>query len=282
MKIAISGSTGFIGSALRKRFREKNYDIIRINRNDFSRPSQELAEKISGADAIIHLSGAPIIKRWTKKNKEIIYNSRVNTTSKLADAILIAEKKPAVFIAASAIGIFSKNGRHDEESRKYDEGFVGNLCRDWEAAAEPAGKEVRLAIFRIGVVLGKRGGVLKKLLPVYKLGLGGSLASGRQRMSWIHLEDLLRAYEWVLMHDNLRGVFNITAPQSVTNNTFSKTLAAKVKRPAFFRVPAIALKLLYGKGASAVLDSKDVYPGNLEKSGFHFLFPELKEALKEI
>ncbi len=280
--IAISGSTGFVGSHLSKALLNEGNDIIAITRKDFGLPASELAQKLEGTDALIHLAGAPIIKRWTNEHKKEIYHSRIDTTDKLVAVMKEMKSKPQAFISTSAIGIYADNKEHTEQSEDLNDGFMGRVCIDWEASARAAKPLTRVVIFRLGVVLGKGGGAMQPMLPLFKAGLGGKIGSGKQGFSWVHLDDVIAAYLFALRNEKLEGPFNLTAPEAVDNATFTKTLAKALHRPAMFPVPPFGLKLLYGEGAQALTSGSFVRPERLITNGFSFRFPKLKEALEDI
>lgn len=280
--IAISGSTGFVGRRLSKALKDEGNDIIPVTRKDFKLPANELAQKLEGADVLIHLAGAPIIKRWTEEYKKEIYHSRIDTTDKLVAAMKEMDSKPQVFISTSAIGIYEDDKEHTEHSGELSDGFMGRVCNDWEASARAAKPLTRVAIFRLGVVLGKGGGAMQPMLPLFKAGLGGKIGSGKQGFSWVHLKDVISAYQFAVNNDKLEGVFNLTAPEAVDNATFTKALARALHRPAIFPVPPFGLKLLYGEGAQALTSGSFVRPERLITNGFSFRFPELKDALEDI
>jgi len=280
--IAISGSTGFVGSHLSKALKDEGNDIIPVTRKDFKLPANELAQKLKGVDALIHLAGAPIIKRWTEEHKKEIYHSRIDTTDKLVAAMKEMNSKPQVFISTSAIGIYEDGQEHTEQSEDLNDGFMGRVCIDWEASTRAVKPLTRVVIFRLGVVLGKGGGAMQPMLPLFKAGLGGKIGSGKQGFSWVHLEDVIAAYLFAVNNDKLEGVFNLTAPEAVDNATFTKALAKALNRPAVFPVPSFGLKLLYGEGAQALTSGSFVRPERLITNGFSFRFPELKGALEDI
>jgi len=282
MKIAISGSTGFLGQHLIQTVKDKGWEIIPITRADFKKNDADFQKLVTGTDVIINLAGAPIIKRWTNKHKKLIYSSRIETTKKIADAIKALKDKPALFISTSAIGIYPDEGKHTEQSQEITEGFIGKLCTDWEKEALKISSETRLVIFRIGLVLGKTGGAMKKLLPFFRLGLGGKIGNGKQAFSWIHIKDLIEIFTWVIHNKEVHGVFNLTAPEIVSNNEFTKTLARVLNRPAFLFIPPIALKILYGEGASTLISGQAAVPEKLTDSDYQFKFPGLKDALRDI
>lgn len=281
-RIVISGATGFVGSNLCNFLSLHNYAIDRLSRNDLRFSDNELAERLNGAFAIINLAGAPLLHRWTKTYKEELYTSRIRTTQKLANAIRLTTEKPDVFISTSAVGIYKNETRNTEREAQYDSGYLGKICKDWEASALSNLMITRTVIFRLGVVLGRDGGALKSLLPIFKLGLGGKVSTGKQGFPWIHIDDLLQAYLFVLDHPEAEGIFNLTAPEIITNKQFTNTLAAVVKRPAVLPVSLIALKLLYGQGAIALTEGAFVEPFRLKEAGYRFLYPKLEDALRQI
>jgi uncharacterized protein len=278
-KIAISGASGLIGSNLSAFYRAKNIQILQLGRHDFQLSSAELAQKLAGVDAIVHLAGAPVIRRWTSKHKKQIHDSRILTTRKLVEAMQLMPVKPGVFVSASAVGIYNEECVQDEYSNQFATDFLGKVCLDWEAEAENAASLTRLAIVRLGIVLAHDGGALKTMLTPFKLGIGGVIASGRQPFAWIHLQDVIRAIDFIIHQKEAKGVFNLVAPELVNNRSFTKSLAATLKRPAMFPVPAFALKLLYGEAASTLTGGQKVVPMRLEKAGFKFSFPKLEAAL---
>lgn len=280
--IAITGSTGLIGSNLRKYFELNQWKVIPLGRKDFGLSTEILAGKISGTDVVLHFSGAPIIKRWTKKYKEEIYNSRIHTTRKLVDAIRTAKTRPGMMVSAAAVGIYNQECVQDEYSNQFDTGFIGKLCLDWEAEAEKASELTRLSIVRLGIVLTREGGALKTMLPAFRLGLGGKISSGRQPFAWIHLDDVISAVEFLVLKKETSGIYNLVAPGLINNIQFTAALGKIMKRPAWFTIPAAVLRLVYGEAASTLTDGQKVVPMRLEKAGFQFKFPEIHQALKNI
>lgn len=301
MNIGITGGTGLIGRALALRLLKtghfvrifsRSFDIpvfLRDRKNleivvgDFPKP-----ERLEGLDGIVNLAGAPIVGvRWTKKVKEEIRSSRVNYTENLVSSVsIIVGTPPKVFIQGSAIGYygFFENGtvNFSEDSAPGTD-YLASLCVDWETASEPLSKlGIRLVRIRTGVVLSLYGGALRSMLSPFRLGLGGPIGSGRQVFSWIHIEDMVGAIVHLLENSNLSGAFNLVAPNPVSNEIFSKTLANILKRPAFFRVPAAILKVLYQGGADVILKGQKVIPERLQKSGFSFLYPRLDLALRDL
>jgi uncharacterized protein (TIGR01777 family) len=284
MQVKITGSSGYLGRIIASHLREKGITVSATDRNMLYGPTEILAGEIRNADALINLAGAPILQRWTKKNRKIIYNSRIKTVEKLVKAIqyLPQSERPKKIISASAIGIYRSGEVHDESSTNYDTGFLGNLVKDWESAWGNLPEEVRLTIFRIAVVLGRESATIKKMLLPFKFGLGGKIGNGKQPFPFVHETDLFRAFTLTLEDDSLKGTFNLAAPQQITNEEFTGELAGVLHRPAFIPVPVIALRLLYGNAASLLADSPAVIPRALTEKGFEFKFPNIKSALDEI
>ena len=237
-------------------------------------------DSLQGVDAVIHLAGVGVgDKRWTKKYKSEILNSRLLGTTAIANAV--AQVKPQVFISASAIGWYGDSGnRAVIESDSVGNDFLAAVCREWEAAADLA-VGVRTVKLRTGLVLDPTGGALARMLPLFRFGLGGKLGSGKQWWSWITLHDVVRAITFAL-EKNISGPVNLTSPNPVTNQEFTSTLARVMKRPALFPAPAFALKIALGGFSSEVLGSKKVMPNVLTEAGFEWDYPQISTALKAL
>ncbi len=286
-RIAITGSSGLIGTALVGHLKSEGHTVQRLVRRapvavdevtwDPQTGYVDLSA-LEGVDAIIHLAGAPVgDKRWTKKFKAEILNSRLMGTSTIAKAV--AAVKPDVFISASAIGWYGESGnRGVTESDRVGDDFLAAVCREWEAAADLAGG-VRTVKLRTGLVLDPTGGALGKMLPLFRLGFGGKLGSGKQWWSWITLHDVVRAIDFALVED-ISGPINLSAPNPVTNQEFTSALARALHRPALFPAPAFALKAVLGGFSGEVLGSKRVIPQALLEAGFTWDYPHLSDALK--
>ena len=281
-RIVISGASGFVGGNLSNFLSQHGYTIDRLTREDLKLNDKDLTERLKGAFAIINLAGAPLIHRWTKSYKEELYTSRIRTTQKITNAIRMLTDKPNVFISTSAVGIYKNETHNTERAAHYDSSYLAKICKDWEASVLTTLKITRTAIFRLGIVLGRDGGALKSMLPIFKLGLGGPMGTGKQGFPWIHIDDLLQAYLLVLEHPEAEGIFNLTAPEIITNKQFTNTLASVVKRPAVMPVPLFALKLLYGQGAVALTEGAFVEPSRLKEFSFEYRYPKLEDALKQI
>ena len=288
-RIAITGASGLIGSALVGHLKSQGHTVQRLVRRA-ALSSEEITwdpiagtvdmEALAGVDAVIHLAGAGVSdKRWTKKYKSEILNSRLLGTSTIAKAVAIV--KPQVFISASAIGWYGESGnRAVIESDRVGDDFLAAVCHEWEAAADLAG-DVRTIKLRTGLVLDPTGGALGKMLPLFRFGLGGKLGNGKQWWSWITLHDQIRAIAF-LLENKISGPVNLTSPNPVTNSEFTAGLARAMHRPALFPVPAIALKIVLGGFSSEVLGSKKVMPQVLTEAGFTFDYPHISSALDKL
>lgn len=285
-RIAITGASGLIGSALVGHLKSEGHTVQRLVRRVPVSPDEIQwdpktgyvdIEALRGVDAVIHLAGVGVgDKRWTKRYKSEILNSRLLGTTAIANAV--AEVKPQVFISASAIGWYGDSGnRAVVETDSVGNDFLAAVCREWEGAADLAG-DVRTVKLRTGLVLDPTGGALGRMLPLFRFGLGGKLGSGKQWWSWITLHDVVRAIEFALVNP-IAGPINLTSPNPVTNQEFTSALAQAMKRPALFPAPAIALKIALGGFSSEILGSKKVLPNALSDAGFVWDYPHITNAL---
>ncbi|MFM7123802.1 MAG: TIGR01777 family oxidoreductase [Actinomycetes bacterium] len=294
MKIVVSGASGLIGTQLVAKLSDSGHEVIRLVRRSPKAGEIQWNPKsgtldpaaLEGADAVIHLSGAGIgDKRWTSAYRKEILNSRTITTALLAKTIASLSRKPSVFLSGSAIGIYgARNDEQLTEVSTYGTGFLAEVCEQWEAAAKPAvDAGVRTVYLRTGIVLSPKGGALKKLLPLFKLGVGGKFGSGKQWQSWISMDDEIGAIEFLLTA-NVSGAVNLTAPNPVTNAEFTKVLASVLKRPAIVPVPTFAPKIvLGGELADALLfTGQRVIPAALNASGYSFKHTTLESALRSL
>jgi uncharacterized protein (TIGR01777 family) len=289
MKIAVTGATGLIGSALVGELKSKGHIVQRLVRRPtvsadevFWDPTQGDIDisALEGTDAVIHLAGAGVgDHRWTAKYKETILNSRLLGTTTIAQAC--AELQPAVFISASAMGWYGETGnRAVDESDRAGDDFLAIVCREWEAAADLA-VGVRTVKLRTGLVLDPTGGALGQMLPLFRFGLGGRMGSGKQWLSWITLHDQIKAIDHLLT-SHLAGPINLTTPNPSTNSEFTAALARALHRPALLPVPGFALKIALGGFSSEILGSKKVLPNALLDDGFVFDYPHLASALQAL
>ena len=293
MRIAVTGSTGLIGAALVAALRDGGHRVIRLVRQtpasedeiawDPLAPTGGLAPgALDGFDAAIHLAGANVAgRRWTAAYKQEIRASRVRGTRALAGALAAASAPPSVLLSGSAIGWYGDTGgREVDESSPAGSGFLSGVVREWEAAARRAEEAgIRVVTMRSGVVMSRRGGVLARMLPPFRLGLGARLGSGTQVMSWITLADYAAIVSFLLAHPEITGPVNLTTPYPVTNAEFTSALAAAVHRPGVLFLPERALKLAIGGVSSDILASARVMPRRLEAAGYRFRFPDLPAAL---
>ena len=285
-RIAITGASGLIGTALVGHLKSEGHTVQRFVRRPVV-ASDEIQwdpktgyvdiEALRGVDAIIHLAGVGVgDKRWTKKYKAEILNSRLLGTTAIANAV--NEVKPQVFISASAIGWYGESGnRAVIESDRAGDDFLAAVCREWEGAADLV-NGTRVVKIRTGLVLDPTGGALGRMLPLFRLGLGGKLGNGKQWWSWITLHDQIRAIAF-LLENNISGPVNLTSPNPVTNQEFTSALAQAMHRPALFPAPAIALKIALGGFSSEILGSKKVIPHALSEAGFTWDYPHITSAL---
>ncbi len=285
-RIAVTGSSGLIGSALVGHLKEQGYEVQRLVRRKTT-TNEEITwdpqagtvdlDALDGVHGVIHLAGAGVgDKRWTKKYRATILNSRLLGTTAIAHAV--EKVKPSVFISASAIGYYGETGnRAVTENDRVGDDFLATVCREWEAAADLAGS-VRTVKIRTGLVLDPVGGALGRMLPLFRLGVGGKLGSGNQWWSWITLHDEINAITH-LLNSSVSGPVNLTSPFPVTNQEFTGTLARSLHRPALFPVPGFALKIALGGFSTEILGSKKVLPSVLSEDGFAFDYPHLTGAL---
>ncbi|TDD68156.1 TIGR01777 family protein [Actinomadura darangshiensis] len=294
MRVTVTGSSGLIGSALVQSLREDGHEVVRLVRQAPSRPDEAqwspadgCVDKgaLEGADAVVHLAGAGVGDRpWTKAYKRKVYDSRVAGTRTLCEAIAAADPRPRVLVCGSAIGYYGDTGgREVDEKSPAGQGFLAALVRDWEAAARPAGEAgVRVVHPRTGVVLSREGGILGRTLPLFRLGLGGRLGDGAQWTSWISLHDQVAALRFLLDHETA-GPVNLTAPNPVTNDAYTKALGRVLHRPARLAVPAFALRAaLRGFADEGPLVSQRVLPHRLADAGFRFAHEDVESALAAV
>lgn len=293
-RVLVSGVSGPIGGALLPYLQSQDAFVTRLARGATKKAGQVAwdprgslsAASVSGFDAVIHLAGDSIVGVWTDSKRKSILESRVLGTRSVAKAISATDAKPRVFICASAIGFYGSRGDESlDESSSTGDGFLPEVSREWEQASRIAADAgIRTVNIRIGLVLSQKGGALAKMLPPFKLGLGGRLGPGTQWWSWIHVDDIVGAIHHAMKTESLSGPVNLVAPHPVQNSEFTKVLAAVLHRPALFPVPRFALYLAFGKKAAEelLLSSQRVKPEKLENTGYTFRFPELRGALENL
>ena len=278
--IAISGANGFVGTSLTNFFSSFGYKIVPLSRDILNNKSK-LEEVLNSTDIVINLAGANIINRWSESYKKLLYSSRIDTTSKIVNAISSISNKPKLLISTSAVGIYDNKSIYDENG-SFSNDFLSNLCQDWEKEALKAKSEAtKVAIFRFGIVMGKDGGALQKMITPFKFGLGGTIGSGKQSFSFIHISDLLNAYKFVIEND-YDGVFNLTAPTPTTNKGLTLALGKTLKRPTILPVPEFVLKLIFSEGARVLTDGQSAIPKKLLDLGFEFKFKTIEETIENL
>ncbi|MGD9506880.1 MAG: TIGR01777 family oxidoreductase [Syntrophobacteraceae bacterium] len=302
MKVFLTGGTGFVGGYVSRRLAESGCEVVVLSRS--ARPGSRLPtgvaleagdstrpgawqERIAECDAVINLAGASIFTRWTKEARKEIVESRILTTRHVVDALRAGRQgKKTLLISASAVGFYG--GRMDdallEEGSPAGSDFLAGLSREWEAearAAESAG--IRVVICRFGIVFGRRGGALEKMIPAFRRGLGSPIGSGKQWFSWVHVEDLFRIMAFLMEREGLSGVVNCTAPNPVTNEELTRALAHALKRPLIApSVPGFLVRMVLGEFGDVLLTGQRVAPKRLLEEGFQFQFPELNDALEDL
>jgi uncharacterized protein len=279
MIIAVTGATGFVGSALTARLRRDGHQVRPI-----SIRSAPEASAFEGCDAVVHLAGEPIAQRWTAAAKRRILGSRVEGTRSVVEALAKLQKRPRVLVSSSGVGFYGSRGEEAlTENAAPGDDFLAEVCVAWEAEAqEAASLGIRVVTPRTAMVLGPDGGALAKLLLPFRMGVGGRIGSGTQWVSWVHRDDLISLILVAIEKPDLDGPVNAVAPNPVTNLEFTKTLAAELHRPAIVPVPGIALKLLYGEMSDVLLGGQRAIPEAALRAGFEFRFPRLDAALREI
>lgn len=294
MTYLVTGATGFIGTRLVKYLLARGDAVYYLARKRSTKlPSQasfhpwDLSEKpelnaLSRIDVIFHLVGEPIAQRWSEKIKQRIYDSRIDGTRRLVGAIRELKHKPYSLISASAVGYYGDRGSETlTETAGPGHDFLAELCRDWEREALHARElGTRVVPIRIAAVLGRDGGMLKAILPIFRLGIGGKLGNGKQWVSWIHIDDLVKLLVFAADNASVTGVLNASSPQPVTNAQFTNALSLALHRPSFVPVPKFALKFVMGEVADFLFNSSRVIPAAAEQAGFRFEYPAIEPALK--
>ncbi len=295
MNILITGATGFVGRRLCEVLSQAGHTIVALSRDPAAArqriPSltaafswDALGEALKNCDAVINLAGETVAGRWTDAKKRAIHESRIVSTRNLVEGFSKSSSRPKVLISASAIGYYGDRGDEPlREDSPAGSDFLARVCQEWEGeAAKAESLGIRVVRLRIGLVLGPGGGALQAMLPIFRVGLGGPLGSGKQYWSWIHRDDVAGAIVLALEREDLSGPINVTAPQPVRQREFAHTLGRVMRRPAFLPTPAFALKIALGEFSSELLSSKRVIPERLQKAGYRFRFAELEPALRDI
>lgn len=293
MKVVITGGAGFVGRHLTEYYLEKKTTVVCVSRQKRKSDNpllryvtwedlEKSVKPIEGADAIVNLAGETINQRWTSSAKERILKSRLDAVERVRSMIERLDYKP-VLVNASGISIYgaSETDTFTEESELFTGDFLSSVVDQWEAAAEQI-PDTRVVLLRVGIVLGKDGGAFPKMSKPFQFGLGGRIGTGRQILSWIHIDDMIRLIDFCVEKDELEGPVNATAPQAVTNDEFGRTLANVMGKPYAFPVPAFVMKLMFGELASLLLEGQRVLPNVAISHGFHFHYPILKPALEDL
>ena len=295
MRVLITGASGLIGTALQKSFEEKGYEMLLASRKEPKsqsdiqwNPDNGFADddlpRLEGLDAVVHLAGESISAlRWTDEKKKAIRDSRVHGTRTMIEAFARLEKKPEVFVSASAIGFYGDRGDDEmTETSSVGDTFLAETTKEWESESRRAeDMGIRTVLLRNGIVLSKDGGALGTMITPFKLGVGGVVGSGKQWMSWVSLDDMVAVINFAIENEKLRGAVNVVSPNPVTNEVFTKTLGEVLYRPTFLPLPEFAVNLVFGEmGDALLIDSTKVLPKRLLDAGYKFQFPELKPALE--
>jgi hypothetical protein len=303
MRVVVTGATGMIGRSLVSALLARGEEVVGLSR-DAERGRRALDDRVvvhawpdplaepppsdalAGADAVVHLIGAPVAQRWNDETKAAIRDSRVASTRFLVQGLtsLSPDVRPATLVSQSATGYYGPRGPEPiDEAAPAGSDFLAGVVVGWEREALAAASSgVRVVVTRTGVVLSSEGGALAKMLPFFRLGIGGPVAGGRQYVPWVHLDDVVGAMAFCLGNHDATGPVNLTAPTPVTNTELSRTLGRVLKRPAFLPVPALALKALYGDMAEIVVTGQRAVPARLDELGYHFRYPELEPALRDV
>jgi len=300
MKVFITGGTGFVGTTLTQKLAQEGHEVTLLTRNIKSNPTafQRVSyvegdptqkgpwqEKVADQDVVINLAGASIFRRWTDSTKKLIWESRIETTRNLVEALSARKGKETYLFSTSAVGYygFHEDDVHDESSPS-GQGFLADLAKEWEAAAIRANEYgVQVILMRFGIVLGRRGGALQQMIPAFKWWMGSPLGSGNQWLSWIHEQDLVDSFLYLIEQKKIFGAVNCTAPNPVTNRELTQTLSEVLGKPTFMpAVPGFVMSLILGEFGSVLLKGQRVVPKKLLDSGFRFSFPDLRSALRDL
>ncbi len=297
MKYFILGGTGFVGKQLLDFLLEQGEEVTALVRDQSKvkakSPKLKLVqgdplkkgdwqERVSESDAVINLVGSPVMTRWNEKSKKLIESSRVDSTNKVVAAM--KDLEPRIFICANAVGYYGPRGDEKvDENTGPGNDFLSHVAVKWQEAAQGAEKlGHRVVVSRFPAVLGPGGGAMAQMLPLFRLGLGGKLGNGKQWFPWVHIFDLVRALHFLSQKEDISGPVNVCAPQEITNEDLTRAMSRVLKRPAFFKVPGLALKIIYGEVGDMLLTGQRCVPSVLQKAGFEYKFPEIEKALAHI
>ena len=286
MRLGITGASGFIGRHATAMARGRGWDVVPFSRTPRDASTRKFVPgkpaDVDGLDAVLHLAGESVLGLWTAQKRARIMDSRVLGTRSVAEGFARAKHPPRVLISGSATGYYGDTGDHEvDESSPAGTGFLADVCRAWEAEALCV-ENSRIVLLRTGFVLGRDGGAMKLVLPVFRAGLGGRLGSGRQWMSCVHVDDVAAMAFWAIENESILGPLNAVMPRAVTNAEFTRDVARAVHRPAVFPVPALIMRILLGSMSSMLLQSSRVRPGAAERLGYNFGFADLPELCGEI
>lgn len=286
MRLGITGASGFIGAKAAALAASRGWDVVPFSRTPRNSSTRRFTldepADVDGLDAVLHLAGETVLGWWTAKKRRRIMESRVLGTRRLVEGFAAASRPPRALVSGSAVGFYGDTGDHEvTEASPVGEGFLAEVAQAWEAEALKL-RAARVVLLRTGLVLGRGGGAMKMVLPVFRAGLGGRLGGGRQWMSCIHVDDAAAMALWAVEQEALRGPLNAVMPHAATNADFTRTLARAVRRPAFFPVPSLVLRLVLGRMSSMLLDSSKVLPAVALRGGYTYVFRNLSVALTEI
>ena len=282
MKVVICGMSGFIGNALQAFLVQQYHEVVALSIRPDSR-IESIVKVLEGSDVVVNLAGANILGHWDVSYKKLLRSSRLETTQALIHALTYCSNPPKILLNASAVGVYDSHHQHDEYSRHLGNDFLATLIQDWEDVALSAKiLGTRVCIMRFGVVYGRGGGAMSKMLLPFKLGLGGSIGDGFQMISWIHLKDLVRACLFLIEREEMEGIFNLTTPEPICNLEQTKKMGKWLNRPTFMSLPSWLVKLIFGEGSCVMLDSKEVLPRRLQEAGFVFHYPTFDSAIEQI
>lgn len=284
MKVKIVGHHGYLGKIVSEELKKNGHQVSGIERRLLYGDNTLLQREIKGCEILINIAGAPILQPWTQKNKEKIYNSRVRVTQHIVKAInaLPLLERPKRLIQTSAVGIYSPGKTHSELSQDFAKTFLGKLVVDWEEALETLHYSVEKIIFRLGIVLGENSKIIKRLSPLFRIGLGAKIGNGAQAFPFVHERDLCNAFLAASERTLAPAVYNLVAPQPIDNKDFTQSMAKQYNKKALFTVPAFALKIQLGKASQLLLESPQVEPERITEAGFEFLYPSIDDSLKDI